>query len=134
VAAARWAHRPVHAEVPVAGRLAALSRDRIAGRSNRPGFCGPSRRERRHLACQRRREKQFRRLGFTRAPRLHVVTTRLSRPHVCGERQRHPHRVRFATGKEIYKARAGGSGNTFSASPWARMEKSICSARTATLS
>lgn len=24
-----------------------------------------------------------------------------------------------ATGKEIYKARAGGSGNTFSASPWA---------------
>jgi outer membrane protein assembly factor BamB len=23
------------------------------------------------------------------------------------------------TGKEIYKARAGGSGNTFSASPWA---------------
>ena len=24
-----------------------------------------------------------------------------------------------ATGKEVYKARAGGSGNTFSASPWA---------------
>ena len=33
------------------------------------------------------------------------------------------------TGKEIYKARAGGSGNTFSASPWAADGKSLSAER-----
>ena len=88
------------------------------GESNRPVFAvrrAPAATSRWPRAKSRTRSWR----GSIRARRLHLVAARLSRPDVRGERQRHPHGVRCATGKEIYKARAGGSGNTFSASPWA---------------
>ena len=112
------AHRPVDAEPGRRGRPA-LPRHRIAGRSNRPVFAVRPGASGDISLAKGEEHNAFvawfhpRASAYTSSPlvyrgRMYVVNDNGILTVFDA-----------ATGKEIYKARAGGSGNTFSASPWA---------------
>ena len=75
---------------PVAAGRAALRRIGIAGRGQPAAVRGAARRDGRHLPQGRRDVERVRRVVAAALLRLHAVAARLSRPGLCGERQRHP--------------------------------------------